>query len=334
MNEQEYKPASGWVQKFNLFAGVIMPTISITVEATTHICAENFFDPIPTMWHLMLVVFVPLAQLHVWFAIRRGAAPRPFLTGLVNAITIGISLLYSVIYLPLIPLAALTLLVGLGLLPLAPLLSLIASIVMRVQLQRVAARTSQSNFGISAPGLVLGLAGTALLIGAIELPASLTRYGLQLATSESAETRAEAIRFLRAWGSKEYLLRACYARSGRGTDLAGFVLSLPSPVTTAEAKQIYYRVTGETLTQHFLQSEWAAALWRETQWTLTLISGEQKLAANLKDSHSRVPGSTLRWMRMAVWVTWSGHLTSKTIPRIKERRVPRSNYHRGVSCLA
>jgi hypothetical protein len=246
MNEQEYKPGRSRVQAFNLFAGVIMPAISITVEATTHICAEVFFDPIPTTWHLILVVFVPLAQFHVWFAIRRGVAPRPFLTGLVNAITIGISLFYSVVYLPLVPLAALTLVVGLGLLPFAPLLSLIASIVMRFQLQRVAACNSQGSLGTAAPGLVLGLAATALLIGVIELPASLTRYGLQLATSESVETRAYAIRFLRTWGSKDHLLRACYERSGRATDLAGYLFSLQDPVTTSEAKQIYYRVTGET----------------------------------------------------------------------------------------
>jgi len=40
--------------RFAFFAGVIMPAISITVEATTHICAEVFFDPLPTSWHLLL----------------------------------------------------------------------------------------------------------------------------------------------------------------------------------------------------------------------------------------------------------------------------------------
>lgn len=34
-----------------------MPGISIAVEATTHICAAEFFDPIPTVWHLLLVIF-------------------------------------------------------------------------------------------------------------------------------------------------------------------------------------------------------------------------------------------------------------------------------------
>ena len=75
---QPYQPGPN---RFTFFAGVIMPAISITVEATTHICAEVFFDPIPTIWHLLLVIFVPLAQFQVWFAIRRRAADRLALAG-------------------------------------------------------------------------------------------------------------------------------------------------------------------------------------------------------------------------------------------------------------
>src|SRR5215510_13403329 len=89
--------------RFTFFAGIIMPAISITVEATTHICAGTFFDPIPTIWHLMLVIFVPLAQLQVWFTIRRVAADRLALAGFLNAVVIGISVFYSIVYLPLFP---------------------------------------------------------------------------------------------------------------------------------------------------------------------------------------------------------------------------------------
>ena len=88
MEDFQQPPARTGTQKFTLFAGVIMPVISITVEATTHICAETFFDPIPTPWHLLLVIFVPLAQLHVWFVVRRGAITRPVLTGLISSLTI------------------------------------------------------------------------------------------------------------------------------------------------------------------------------------------------------------------------------------------------------
>lgn len=30
---------------FTLFARVLLPTVSIIIEATTHRCAETFFDP-------------------------------------------------------------------------------------------------------------------------------------------------------------------------------------------------------------------------------------------------------------------------------------------------
>lgn len=246
MDENQPKPIRTGHHAFNLFAGVIMPVISITVEATTHICAETFFDPIPTPWHLMLVIFVPLAQLHVWFVIRRGVATRPVLTGLVNAVAIGISLFYSFIYIPLLPLAVIALLFVVGVLPLAPYLSLLASIAMRVQLTRLISTPGQQSFAFRKTGLLAGLAITAALLGAIELPGSITRYGLRMASSSSPETRAEGIQFLRRFGSREYLLRTCYGRSGVATDLVGFVFTARDPVTPTEAQKIYYRVTGES----------------------------------------------------------------------------------------
>jgi len=246
MHEEEQKPKLTWVHHFNLFAGVIMPAISITLEATTHICAETFFDPIPTMWHLMLVIFVPLAQLQVWFAIRRGAPERLRLAGLANAAVMGISIFYSIVYIPLLPLAALVLAIGLGLLPLAPFLSLLAAIVMRSQLNRIASKAPQRSFAVRKAGFFTGVGLAIALIGVAELPASITRYGLHLAASQSPETRARGIQFLRSYGSREFLLRSCYSQSGWATDLTGSLFTVASPVTPAEAQKIYYRVTGET----------------------------------------------------------------------------------------
>lgn len=147
MLKPEYKPPplSGVQQSFNLFAGVIMPTISITLESTTHVCAETFFDPIPSVWHLLLVIFVPLAQLHVWFTINRGTPERLVFAGWLNALSLGVSIVYSLIYIPLLPLAALTIAFIVGLLPLAPLLSMAAAIVQRHQLKQIAARAPPNS---------------------------------------------------------------------------------------------------------------------------------------------------------------------------------------------
>jgi hypothetical protein len=232
--------------RFAFFAGVIMPAISITVEATAHICADTFFDPIPTKWHLLLVIFVPVAQLQVWFALRRRTTDRLALAGFLNAVVIGISIAYTIVYLPLTPIALLALLFGIGILPLTPFLSLLAGLIMRHKLKRLAATTPHRSFAVKTSGLLTGLALTAAVFGVVELPATLTRFGLQMAISDSPQTRNDGIRFLRNYGSKDALLRSCYDRTGWATDLIGSAFTLRSPVTPQEAQQIYYRVTGET----------------------------------------------------------------------------------------
>jgi len=243
MEEQAVQPKSYW---YLFIAGVIMPVISITVEAATHICAEEFFDPIPTAWHLLLVIFVPLAQLQVWFALRRGTPDRLRLAGFINAIVIGISIFYSIVYLPILPLALLTVIIGFGFLPLAPYFSLVAALVMRYKLNRIAAPSPPKTFALTKRGLVVGLGVTLAVLGIVELPATLTRIGLQKAVSGSPQTRAEGIRFLRKYGNKDALLRSCYDRSGIATDLFGFAFLMGNPVMPSEAQKIYYRVTGET----------------------------------------------------------------------------------------
>jgi hypothetical protein len=247
MEEQPYQqPYPTKSHIFVFFGGVLLPIISISLEAGTHVCANVFFDPIPTVWHLLLVVFVPLAQLQGWFAIRRADPHRLMLAGITNSAVIVISFFYSIVYLPLFPLGAMLILVGVGVLPLTPLFSLIAALLIRRNLKRIAARAPEKNFALSRKTLVTVLLATAAVIGLIELPATLTRIGLKKAASASAEERTEGIRFLRQYGNKDALLRSCYARTGWATDLIGYGFSVRSPVTPAEGQKIYYRVTGET----------------------------------------------------------------------------------------
>jgi len=147
-----------------------------------------------------------------------------------------------------LPLAALTLLFVVGLLPLAPLLSLIAALVMRHHLKQLSRKSTQKTFIMRKLGIVAALLITAALIGAIELSATVTRYGLKLAAYHSPPVRAEGIRFLRRYGSRDYMLRACYDRSGLASDVFGYFFTVKDPVTPTESQQIYYRVTGEPFT--------------------------------------------------------------------------------------
>jgi hypothetical protein len=231
--------------RFTLFAGVILPGIAVTVEATTHICAQMFFDPIPTSWHMLLVILVPLAQLQVWFAIRRNDPNSLKLAGFANAVAIVISLFYSFIYVPLLPFAALTLLIALGLLPLAPFFALTTALIMRKQLRRVAAAAPKKSFPVTTKGFLISLGVGIAVIGVAELPGIVTRHGLEMAASASPRTRNEGIRFLRQYGNRDYLLQRCYDYRGHSLYVLAEWLSQDSPVKADEARDIYYRVTGE-----------------------------------------------------------------------------------------
>lgn len=231
--------------RFTLFAGVILPAVAISVEATTHVCAQMFFDPIPTSWHMFLVLLVPLAQLQVWFAIRRNDPTRLTLAGFANAAAIVISLFYSFIYFPLLPLAALTVLIALGLLPLSPFFALVTALIMRRQLRRLAAAAPRKSFPITTKGFLASLGVCIAAIGVAETPVLLTRHGLDLASSFSPQIRNEGIRFLRQYGSQDYLLRRCYDYRGHSLFVLDEWLSPDSPVKAEEARDIYYRVTGE-----------------------------------------------------------------------------------------
>lgn len=236
--------AGAFTLVFTMFGGIVLPVASILVETTSHICAETFFDPIPTVWHVIMVVFVPLAHLHVWLAVRKGGTERPVLLGLANAAAIGISAFYTIVYLPLLPIAFVALIImGMGILPMAPIFSLISGIIMRRQLHRIAPH----SYAVKWRGLAAGLAVSFAAIVLVELPITLTRVGLQMAsTASQPERRARGLRLLRDYGNRDYLLRACYQRMGEATDLVGFLFSLKDPVTPQEAREIYYRLTGET----------------------------------------------------------------------------------------
>ncbi|HKR22833.1 MAG TPA: VIT domain-containing protein [Pyrinomonadaceae bacterium] len=292
MPEPSNKRITKFWHIFALFGGVILPSISIGVEATTHICASEFFDPIPTTWHLLLVIFVPLANLQVWWAVAKGQTERGTLLGLTNAVSIGISIFYTIVYIPLLPLGFIFLIfAGLGFLPLAPMFALISGLILRRQLRRV---VTEQSFPLRTTGLLAGFALTAVAITMIELPVTLTRVGLQMATSESPEQRAKGLRWLRTIGDKNYLLRACYTRTGRATDLFGYLFSLNDPVTSDEAREIYYRLTGETFNTAEPPLRIGGRWIPQDNFDFDMDQGETRITGKLKGlslSSSRIDGS-------------------------------------------
>lgn len=247
--------------------GILLPVYALIVESVWHVCAEEFFDPIPTLWHVAVVAFVPLANLFVRLSLRWQKTEDIGTLGLINGIGIGISLYYSILFLPLSVAGAVSILYfgvgllafGIGLLPLAPLLSLISGMICRRDLQRVPAPVKERKHAALYWGLALALS----LVLLPEIPLALTRIGVQMATSESANVQITGLRLLRLAGNEEHLLRMCYHRyRPQRANFLSLAFSPEESVHPNEARELFYRVTGTPFNSLPIPKAWG----RRTDW--------------------------------------------------------------------
>ncbi len=232
---------------FLILTGLVLPSIVILIEITSGICAQMFFDPLPTVWHKLLVIAMPLANLLVIYGLWRDDAEYHWRLGLANGLAAVVSTFYTIIYLPITPLALVALLfAGLGLLALAPALSLIASALCLRQLQMLA-REGREIYGSNKKPLRdfgFGFALAALILIAIEVPVIVTRVWMAKAASDSQAESARAINLLRRYGHEKTLLAACGSQR-EFASLIGVFFNFSYPLDIEKARGVFYRVTGK-----------------------------------------------------------------------------------------
>lgn len=229
-----------------MLCGFVLPAFVVLLESATGICAEQFFDPLPTIWHSVIVAFVPIGNLYLWVVLQSENARYKTHYGVINGCTFVVSAIYSIVYLPLMPIAFLALiLAGLGILPMAPMISLGASFFFARHLRRLP-RASDKDAKIRARGLILGIACAVLAFGITEAHRGITMFWMQRAATGDAAAKASAIRSLRKWGQDKTMLAACGNRR-REFDLSMLTFfSIANPISPEAAWQIYYRVKGNT----------------------------------------------------------------------------------------
>ncbi len=232
------RPRIGWLRISILaFFGLLLPAFTLGFEICTRWSAEVLCDPIPNVWFILLIAFVPLCNLATAIAVTKPpSTSRAKWLGRANGFTIGICCGYSLLYLPFLPFAVLGLLFyGGGLMPLAPFLALGTSCLYRDRLRFWLSPAGEAK----VTGLWSGLAAAVLVLIALALPDALTRYCAHLALAESPLESACGIHWLRLIGREQTLLDDCYR--DRWSPWA----ATARPYSSDEARTLYFRMTGK-----------------------------------------------------------------------------------------
>lgn len=225
---------------FVFFFGIILPILTTLIEWTTRMSASIYLDPLPNLWHTFLVLSVPAINFWSWRTLRHGSSRGIKALGIASGFSAGILTYFSLLYAVLTPFALIGILIyGLGMLPLTPLFGLIATLRLRFLLKE---RVQAS--GIPFRGAGWGFLASMAALILVALPIYLTRHWSQSYVSGTPEQKTEALSWLRRMGSEQTLLKDSYSMSGRDSGVFD-IYPQGKPVTTEQAQDLYYRVTGE-----------------------------------------------------------------------------------------
>ncbi len=235
-------PESGSNIRFGLLVltSVLWPLTALIIEIFTRFCTAVIFDPMPTFWHGLILFGIPVGNLLALSRLKSDESVQPQWMSFVVAFNVGVSLIYTILFIPVLPIGIIfVVFLGYGLLPLTPLGTCLSGFVLwskcseRLESSHLRNKLFWSGF-LCALGVLLVL----------ELPSLMTRVGLRWADSEEVSTSARGIKWLRSLGNEEIMLKTCYERPRRVFDVSSWFNTSRDTVTQEDARRIYYRVTG------------------------------------------------------------------------------------------
>lgn len=227
--------------KFFFLGGIVLPILAVVFECTTHFCAGHFFDPFPSPAHVVLFLLIPFTNFLAWLTQYKDLSQHYAFMSLATGMAAGIGIMYSLMFLPILGLSLIFALVGgFGLLGLAPALALPCTF----RSEKVVSKLAVAKSIYCDPHQLNHIGHLIILVMfvAIELPSTLTRINLNLA--DNPATSIDGMKWLRKNGNRETMLRACYERSGRASDILGSLYESAHPLNIDRARNIFYKVTG------------------------------------------------------------------------------------------
>lgn len=255
------KPGFRWPRVF-FFFGVILPGLTWVVEWALGLCAAEFFDPMPTLWHVALVALVPASLWWVYRVVQRQDAKRARPAALLSGVALAVTLYYSLAFGTLLGLAAF----GAVFCVLMPWLLPLPWMTLAAPVAGVASLFGVPHLRKLAPcGRVwaLGVALGVVVVAAGELPRLMALQAMHTAaTAPDENDKAAAVNRLR-WlpGARSLLHEACFGEGrnrGGAIDITSWTVrqlddlarldGFPE-VTMEQARSVYYRVTGRAFTE-------------------------------------------------------------------------------------
>lgn len=245
-------PTSKWAgfkRFFNWTFGVVFPLGVTVFEIGSGFCGGVFFDPVPTIWHVLLLALVPFGN--AYLLIKAGQRAASWVGALTGSVLVT-SVFYALLFLPLLPASVIALIAfGLGLLSLTPILAALVS----WRLSRHITAEHEKGFRQARK---ISMILTTLVLVLLEGPGLWTRLNVDLAMGK--EPSQKAINRLRAFHSENTLLKTCY-EGNRGTqmatDISGWMMQgwripvmmfgggNPQPHDSELARELFFRVTGK-----------------------------------------------------------------------------------------
>ncbi len=231
------------------FFGVILPAIVLILELITSMCGATFFDPISSPIHVVLVALVPVMNT---LLIQSTHLDRPRsikIFGLLAGCSVGVSAIYALLFLPMLPLSLLAVLyLGFGLLSLSPIIAwLCASKFNKNYREKLASHKAPLFKRYSR----IGCWSVIALLILLELPGIYTHSGIRRALSSDADTAAKGLAQLRFYHHSDTLLKNCYRSTGGNSiadwlSLVGGIIGLERQIfPESETRTLFFRVTGK-----------------------------------------------------------------------------------------
>lgn len=272
-DERTKKPIKKPGFAFLLF-GVILPAFALYFEVCSHTMAGILFDPFPTPWHVLLFSFIPLSNLVVFLAVRINLVSFYAITSLMSGFAMGMAILYSLMLITKLPAIASTFvnqseqsfLVVFHPLLYAPFLAVAPLYLAGSAITLLGAR--QKAFFDGEQLKHFGHIVILIMVLCIEAPSTITRIYLSKTVHHSNSEKSglingydkDSVNWLRAWGNREVMLRACYERSGRATDILGSIYEDGHPISVDNAREIFYLVTGQTFNEVAIPASFRSTL--------------------------------------------------------------------------